>query len=303
MKIKALNCLEQLHISQHLADTHCHIDRYANDLAEVEKLAIKSLDAGVKEWWLMSVTDTSFINNITVINYLTKKTPQLITRLALGFDMELLIPGSELFNPSLFELSDLKVAAFVDWEYSRLTNLAKRSNLEVNLIGEIGLDYYRLKDLDAELIKHSQELQLILFSKQVEYAAKNNLPISIHSRSAEKESLKIISKFKKRYPKLQAIFHSFTESKLVHKVIVEKNYLGINGICSYKTAEALLLAIKKELPVNPKLADIYANNFLLETDSPFLIPSNVSRKSLTTENSNALNDPSSIKSILTYLEN
>jgi TatD DNase family protein len=113
-------------------------------------------------------------------------------------------------------------------------------------IGEIGLDYHYMNS-PAEI----QQLQL---------AVELNLPVILHSREAETDTLKILQEFP--VPSL-GVAHSFTSSIEMAKILVDMGwYLGINGIVTFKNAEDLQEVVRW-LPLE---------HLLLETDSPFLAP-------------------------------
>jgi TatD DNase family protein len=87
-----------------------------------------------------------------------------------------------------------------------------------------------------------------------------NLPVVMHSREAEADTLNIL----KEIPvKSLGVAHSFTSSFEMARTLVEMGwYLGINGIVTFKNTEDLREVVRW-LPLE---------KMLLETDSPFLTP-------------------------------
>jgi TatD DNase family protein len=119
-------------------------------------------------------------------------------------------------------------------------------------IGEIGLDYHYLYS--------PVEVQQQVFRQQLMLAEELNLPVVMHSREAEADTLNIL----KEIPvKSVGVAHSFTSSFEMARKLVEMGwYLGINGIVTFKNAEDLREVVRW-LPLE---------KMLLETDSPFLAP-------------------------------
>ena len=69
-------------------------------------------------------------------------------------------------------------------------------------IGETGLDfYYNYSDKDDQIKSFEEHVKLLLF----------NIPLIIHSRDAEKETLEVFNKYKNH--KLKILMHCFTGSK------------------------------------------------------------------------------------------
>jgi TatD DNase family protein len=119
-------------------------------------------------------------------------------------------------------------------------------------IGEIGLDYHYLYC--------PVEVQQRVFRQQLMLAEELNLPVVMHSREAEADTLNIL----KEIPvKSLGVAHSFTSSFEMARTLVEMGwYLGINGIVTFKNTEDLREVVRW-LPLE---------KMLLETDSPFLTP-------------------------------
>lgn len=122
-------------------------------------------------------------------------------------------------------------------------------------IGEIGLDYYHNHD------ENVHKKQQNLFRKQIELALNLGFSIQIHSRNAFKDTIKIIKDYPEIYNKFS--FHCFSEGVVELKEILDLGgFIGIGGVSSYKNATNVIEAAKY-CPVE---------NFMLETDLPFLAP-------------------------------
>ena len=116
-------------------------------------------------------------------------------------------------------------------------------------IGEIGLDYYWVKD--------NKEKQIELFEKQLKIAEELNLPVVIHSRDATEDTIKTLSKYK-----VCGIIHAFSGSVETAKKYISMGFLlGIGGVVTFKNSK-LYQVIEK----------IGVDNLVLETDSPYLTP-------------------------------
>lgn len=124
-------------------------------------------------------------------------------------------------------------------------------NKKIVGIGEIGLDYHYGKE-DANAQKE-------VFIKQLDLAVKYNMPVTIHSRDAALDTYEII----KNYKNLKITYHCYSYSLEMAKELVKMGVkLGIGGVLTFKNSK-VLKEIVKELDLE---------NFLLETDSPYLSP-------------------------------
>ena len=121
-------------------------------------------------------------------------------------------------------------------------------------IGETGLDYY---------YDHSdREQQKRLFRTHIAVARETGLPLIIHSRDAEADTLAILSEEKGRgdFPSL---IHCFTASaQFAQEVLALGLSISLSGIVTFKNAKDLQ-EIAKAVP---------QDRLLVETDSPFLAP-------------------------------
>lgn len=118
-------------------------------------------------------------------------------------------------------------------------------------IGETGLDYYRNYS--------AKEKQQALFAYLVSLAKDLNLPLVIHSRQAEEDTLKIL----RQYLPLRAVVHCFSSGEDFLKQCLELG-LMISFTCNitYKKADSLR-----------RLAGLVPlSRLMLETDAPFLPP-------------------------------
>lgn len=130
----------------------------------------------------------------------------------------------------------------------------KTKNQKIVAVGEIGLDYYYSKS--------PREEQLTAFEEQLQLAVEHDLPVVIHSRDADEDTVAVLKNFSSTL-KRKGVIHSFTSGlELARFALSENFYLGFNGIITFKNAEN----VRDALRITP------LEKILLETDSPFLTP-------------------------------
>lgn len=119
-------------------------------------------------------------------------------------------------------------------------------------IGEMGLDYYWDQSFKEE--------QKEAFRVQVELAKKYGLPIVLHTREANRDSIDLVSSLKT--DSLRGIFHCFSGTKEEAKEMIGLDFmLGIGGVVTFKNG-----GLDKVLP------EIPLDSLVLETDCPYLAP-------------------------------
>ena len=120
--------------------------------------------------------------------------------------------------------------------------------------GEIGLDYH--------YDNSPRDVQQDAFRRQLRMARDRQLPISIHTREAEADTLKIVDEEWKDSG-LGGVIHCFTGTRAFAEASVERGFLiSFSGVITFKKAEDLR-EIARALPLE---------TILIETDSPFLAP-------------------------------
>lgn len=124
-------------------------------------------------------------------------------------------------------------------------------NPKVVAIGEIGLDYYKGYA--------RKENQIPLFEALVNVAKSSGLPLVIHSRSSQEDTLRIL---KEAMP-LKAVVHCFSQDENFLNSCLDLGFL-VSFTCNitYKKAENLRGLIR--------FAPL--ERLMLETDAPFLPP-------------------------------
>ena len=208
-----------------MIDSHCHLDHepLLNNINEVLK---RSKDVGIKKLLTICTTLKGF-NNIK--NILT---------------IDKIIYGTFGIHPHETDNNNISKNIIIE-------NIKK--NPKLIGIGETGLDFY---------YNHSKKnKQIDSFKRHIEAALETNLPIIVHSRNAEEETFKILSKYKNEKPKI--LMHCFTGSYNFYKKMEELNsFFSASGIITFNNSQDLQNTFLK----------IPNNKLLVETDSPFLSP-------------------------------
>ena len=120
-------------------------------------------------------------------------------------------------------------------------------------IGETGLDFYYNNSKKNDQVES--------FKKHIEASIDLNVPLIVHSRSAEDETFNIIKNYEK--DNLKIIMHCFTGSyEFAEKLFKYNTFFSASGIITFNNSLELQNTFKK----------IPLERLLIETDSPFLTP-------------------------------
>ena len=142
-------------------------------------------------------------------------------------------------------LEKLNISQVKGWlrEYANQTKIIA--------LGETGLDFH---------YNHSPKLeQILMFEAHIETSLETHLPLSIHTRSAESETIELLEK----NPGVTGVIHCFSGSpNLAEKALACGFYISISGIATFKKAEDLRDIIKT----------VPLDRLLVETDAPYLAP-------------------------------
>ena len=205
-------------------DVHCHLDRLEGGSEHALKLA---LDAGVK---------------------------RLITIGTEPADLPLVIELAEKYAPHVFCTIGVHPHDGVKYNADVGEYLRKNaSHPRVVAIGEIGLDYHYNQSPKQE--------QLFAFREQMQIAADADLPVEIHTRDAEDDTIAILSEFKDR---VKGIIHCFTGTDQLAQKALELGFnISISGVVTFKNAQSLRDTVQNTVPMD---------RLHVETDAPFLAP-------------------------------
>lgn len=128
----------------------------------------------------------------------------------------------------------------------------KYNNGKIVAIGEIGLDYYWIKD--------NKEEQKELFISQIELANKIKLPIVVHSRDASLDTYQTLKEHPAQYGTL---LHCFSPTEDLVKLVLENKYMvAFGGNITYNRAKSF----QKYMDMIP------VEQIVIETDAPYLPP-------------------------------
>ena len=120
--------------------------------------------------------------------------------------------------------------------------------------GEIGLDFH--------YDNSPRDVQIEVFKRQLRAARECDLPVVIHTREAEPETIEIL---KSDYADAErrGIFHCFSGSMNLAQQAIELGFMiSFSGIVTFKKAEELR-DVAREVPLE---------RLLIETDCPYLSP-------------------------------
>lgn len=212
-------------------DSHCHVDAAEFD-ADREEVIARAENAGVK---MMLVIGTGEPNsgNFERAVALAEKHENIFA--AVGV------------HPHDAKTFDAEAE-------NQLINLAQ-SRAKVVAWGEIGLDFY---------YEHSPKyVQEDVFRKQIRIAEKLNLPVIIHSREADAETVKILTEECSGRDFRGGVMHCFGGTTAMAESLMEIGFLiSFAGNVTFKKAENLRDAARV----------IPLDKLLIETDCPYLAP-------------------------------
>jgi TatD DNase family protein len=227
-----------------LTDTHCHLDFNKFD-EDREAVIRRAIELGVQR---ILIPALDFDSSISAIK-LAESHPNLYA--AVGF------------HPTDLE-------KFSEQSLDAVKKLA--SHPKVVAVGEIGLDYYWVKE------NEKQAFQRETLKRQLALAESLHKPVVVHMREendawfgqASIDLLEILSEWHhalsaQNHPLAQkpGVLHSFNGNlETAQKAIAHNFYIGVTGPVTYKNAVEKRRIIK-QLPLT---------QLLIETDAPFLTP-------------------------------
>lgn len=130
---------------------------------------------------------------------------------------------------------------------------AMAAHPKVKAIGEIGLDYYWVKD-DA-----GRKKQRDFFDAQLSLTEKLDLPAVVHDREAHKDSLDMV----KAHPNARGVFHCYSGSVEDAKTLAILGWMiSFTGVITFKNARKAL-EVLEWLPLD---------RVMVETDAPYMAP-------------------------------
>ena len=210
-----------------IIDSHCHLEYEPMSLTLNDTIERANKD-GVKYLLTISTTDKSLEKILKITN---------------DFDC---VYGTYGIHPH--EAKNHKNIKSKD--------IIKKINLSKKIIGigETGLDFY---------YNHSEKKdQIACLEEHIDSAQTLNIPLIVHTRSAEKETLDILKR-RKIEKDFKILIHCFTGSREFAFNLLDLNaYISASGVITFKKSSELA-ATFNEIP---------NNRILVETDAPYLAP-------------------------------
>jgi TatD DNase family protein len=139
---------------------------------------------------------------------------------------------------------------------AELRSLAQ--NKKVLAIGEIGLDYFKMRT--------PKEVQIKGFKTQLDLARECKLPVVVHTRGADSDILKILDE----YSDLKCVIHFFSSTyDMSRKLLDMGHYLSFTGVITFSRKSG---PTPDELERTKVIRDVPLDRMMIETDSPFAAP-------------------------------
>jgi len=176
--------------------------------------------------------------------------------ITIGIDLESSIKAIDIANRYSFIYATAGVHPHdadraTDEVLTELQNLAK--NKRIVAWGEIGLDFFRNRS--------PREKQIEAFKTQLEIAYDLDLPVIIHNREADKETIEILKAHRNGIHK--GVIHCFSSDYETALTFMDMGfYISIPGVVTFTNASKLK-DVAKRIPLD---------RMIVETDCPFLAP-------------------------------
>ena len=143
------------------------------------------------------------------------------------------------------------VGKSVGWDRDQLDKSPESLSFEGAVaLGEIGLDYHYSPE--------TRKAQMELFARQLEIARSRDLPVIIHTREADDDTLGILREIPSH-----GVIHSFTGNTIFCRQLLDLGFsISMSGIVTFRAAEN----------VRESARLIPLDRLLIETDTPYLAP-------------------------------
>lgn len=213
-------------MSTELVDSHCHLD-FPEFAPELDAVVARARAAGVGRM-------------LTICTRLSK------------FDQVLAV--AEKFDRMFCSVGvhPHEAAKEADVALPRILDHARHP--KVVGIGEAGLDYF--------YDKSPREKQQEVFALHIEAARQSGLPIIVHSRDADEDTVRLLQEGA-AMGNLRGVIHCFTSTQYLADAALEMGFcISLSGIVTFKNAEDLRKVAKTVPP----------DRLLVETDAPYLAP-------------------------------
>ena len=209
-----------------IVDSHCHLN-FPQFKGKLDEIVKRALDKGIYRM----LTISTKLNEINDLETISKS-------------------YSEVYNSVGVHPHECK-----NYENLSLDDLIKHTeNSKCIGIGESGLDFYYENS--------PKELQNRLFKIHIEAARETNLPLIVHTRNADSETIETLNEEMKKGA-FTGLIHCFSTSRELAKNAINLGfYISLSGIITFNKSNDLRNIIK----------DLPLDRLLLETDAPYLAP-------------------------------
>jgi TatD DNase family protein len=211
-----------------MIDSHCHLTnaRFSDD---VDAVVARAFEAGVSA----CVTIGTGVDDAIRAR-----------------DLALRHPGVVFATAGLDPFSSHAAGGAFDAAFDALAGILREGGFVA--LGEVGLDYHY--DLDPHPVQAER------FERQLDLAARLDLPVVIHVREAHLDMAALLA----AHPRNRGVIHSFTGGPAeAERYLANGWHLAFNGVITFKNADEVRVAAR----VVPR------DRILVETDSPYLAPS------------------------------
>ncbi|MEH6404964.1 MAG: TatD family hydrolase [Sneathiella sp.] len=210
-----------------LVDSHCHLN-FEQLSSQLDDVVRRADLAGVKHM----LTIGTKLREFEAVRAIAEKYDNIHCSVGIH-PHEAEEEGSDVTVETLLELAD---------------------HPRVVAIGETGLDYF---------YEHSpRDVQKRSFRVHIEAARKSGLPLIVHTRHADEDTIQILTEEYAKGP-FTGVIHCFSSGWEVAEKSMEIGfYISISGIVTFKAAGDLQGHVGK----------IPLDRLLVETDSPYLAP-------------------------------
>ena len=236
-----------------IVDTHCHLD-FDDFHEDLDSVIANAKSSDVEYMLSISVN----LEKFDLIHGIVKKYKNLWCSTGVH-------PNNVPKKFNINEIEDLKIKL--------INNISKE---KVVGIGETGLDYFRGFE--------NRQNQIEYFEAHMQLSGDKDLPIIIHTRDADQDTIDFLNKFVKQYNSL-GLIHCFSSGLSLAKCALDNGfYISFSGLITFNKAVDLREIIKF-IPID---------RILVETDSPYLSPVPKRGKR---------NEPANVKFVLETISN
>lgn len=214
-----------------IVDSHCHLD-FEDFSADLDKVITDAKDVNVEYILSISIDFKNF---------------DLIQKIVNKYKNVWCTTGVHPNNvPNKFSDSEI-----IQLKTKLINNISKK---KVIGLGETGLDYFRGFE--------NKKNQMEYFETHMEVSGEEKVPIVVHTRDADSDTIDFINIFVKKY-NTTGLIHCFSSGKSLAKCALDNGfYISFSGIITFNKAYDLRKIVKL----------VPLDRILVETDSPYLAP-------------------------------